>query len=60
MPEADEMLKELVPDYPLANCLTGLGIICVLYLEQLSVMLHKPPAVEESNQRLLSSGNKLH
>lgn len=38
-PEAAEILDELLPEYPLAFALTGLGVIIVLVIEQIVLML---------------------
>lgn len=37
MPEANEVLLEAVPDYPLCFALTGLGVMLVLAVEQMTI-----------------------
>jgi hypothetical protein len=42
LPEAEEKLSEVVPDYPLANTLAALGVFIVLILQQITIIYSSP------------------
>jgi zinc transporter ZupT len=48
MPDADERLSSVVPDYPICNALVAVGVFCVLSIEQIILIIHNsPPAISE-------------
>ena len=50
IPDAEEQLSELVPDYPLTNALVGFGIFMVLTIEQSILVWHsKTCSVHQCN-----------
>jgi zinc transporter ZupT len=52
LPDADELLTELVPGYPVANVLTCVGVIFVLFMEQITfIMARKPNSMLTSPEK---------
>jgi zinc transporter ZupT len=60
MPESEEVLLELVPDYPLGHALVVFGILIVLIIEQTIMMVNRPRASDhtEYSNTLLTNKEK--
>lgn len=61
LPDADELLSELVPDYNLANVITCGGVLFVLFMEQITfIMARKPTAKNNYSNNNSEQHNVIH
>jgi len=67
MPDANDKLSSLVGDYPLSNLLTGVGVVIVLALQQITIALStksktdkKHDGTSHDHTQDISEHNKMH